>query len=297
MKNTFRSACLMAAGTVAVAALTSCSASSSGEGASAATDKSGTLFAKLPGDIQKSGKIRVAADAHPPYRTVAPNGDVTGIDADFWKAVEKELGVNVAFESAASLPAILTGLDSGRYDAYNGPLAASPDREKQLDMVSWMQEKISYVYNADAGINDISGVCGKKVAHGVGNIVEQMLPKLGDWCEQQGLDAPQAMPLKDTSATILALSSGQADIAAMTQSAALDLLKAQKGKYDYVTQDEAQGSMTFQDCVVTPKDSGLAPVLQEAVQRMFDNGSYDALIKKWGLEDVKIDKSVLNPGA
>ncbi|MGI5219116.1 transporter substrate-binding domain-containing protein [Nocardia sp. CA-290969] len=282
--------------TAAVAVLGAC-ATTAQDNVAPPIGGSDTLFAKLPQEIRDAGELRVAADAHPPYRIVEPSGKITGIDADVWDALSGELGIPVKFESAASLPAILSGLGSGRYDAYNGPLAVSPQREEALDMVTWLQESISYLYETggNTGVSTIADVCGKRVGHGVGNIVEDMLPKLGDWCVDQGRAAPEAMPLKDTSTTVLALSSHQIDIAAMTESAALDLIRAQEDKYDYVTQGPEQGAQVFLDAVVTPKGSGLAPVLLEAWQRLFTNGGYDEIIQKWGLENERIDAPQLNP--
>ena len=256
-----------------------------------------TLFDTLPQPIKDAGELKVAADAHPPYRNVESNGDITGIDADIWEALEEKLGIPVKFEAAASLPAILSGLGSGRYDAYNGPLAVSAEREESLDMVTWLQESISYLYETegDLDVSSIADVCGVKVGYGAGNIVERMLPKLGEWCVQQGDSAPEGLPLKDTSATILALNSGQIEVAAMTESAALDMMRSQEGQYDYVTQGTEQGAQVYLDAVVSTKGSGLGPVLLQAWERIFADGTYDKLIDTWGLERERIETPQLNP--
>ena len=262
---------------------------------SAAPDSAASLHDQLPQAIQDAGVLRVAADNHPPYRTTAPDGSVTGIDADLWAALGKELGIEVQYEQAASLPAILTGLNSGRYDAYNGPLAATAEREEALDMIAWIKNDVSYLYPADRTVEGIADVCGKNVGHGVGNVIEQMLPKLGEWCVAQGKTAPTGLPLNDTSSTVLALTSGQVDFAAMTESAAIDIMAAQEGKYDYVVQDEKQGGQTFMVSLVTPRGTGLSPVMLEAFERIFANGEYEKVIQNWNLERVQIDEPVINP--
>lgn len=44
-----------------------------------------------------------------------------------------------------------------------------------------------------------------------------------------------------------------------------------------------------------PKDSGLGPVLFEAVQNMFDSGAMAEIAQEWELENVLVDEPMFNP--
>src|SRR5690606_9304446 len=146
-----------------------------------------------------------AGDSHPPYRTVEADGTVTGIDADFQAALEAQLGVDIEFEIASGLPDILTGMLGGRYDAFNGPVKATPDRMKDFDAIWWMTTRSSYVFlesRAD-DIPDSSPLCGLQIAGVTGSITETQVAALAAWCADEGEPAPTFVGLTDTNATIL----------------------------------------------------------------------------------------------
>ena len=56
------------------------------------------LHALLPQDIKDAGVLVFAADSHPPYRTVGPDGAITGIDKDIQDALSRVLGVRIEME-------------------------------------------------------------------------------------------------------------------------------------------------------------------------------------------------------
>jgi polar amino acid transport system substrate-binding protein len=53
---------------------------------------------------------------------------------------------------------------------------------------------------------------------------------------------------------------------------------------------------TFQGAMV-PVDSPLAPVLLKVFEKLYANGTYDAIMTKWGLEANKLDKPGINRSA
>lgn len=286
---------------MAVAALTLSACTSAEEPAPveaevAVTDD--TLFDLLPQSVKDAGELVVAGDSHPPYRVVGDDGKaVTGIDPDFWEALGVELGVPVRMEVASAMPAILTGMQAGRWDAYNGPVQSNPDREAIFDAVTWMLTRTAYVFpEASAGsIKDIDGICGLRVAITGGGIVESELNKLNEWCVAEGKPAAEVIPLTDTNASVLAVKSGRADAAGMTETGALDVLSVSPDEFGYVTQGEEQGSGISLLAMLAPKESGLGSVLLQAFERLFENGTYDELMSEWGLDSVMVDAPQINP--
>jgi len=281
--------------------LAACSSTASGTGASTSDDDAAAskppLFSKLPKEIQQKGELIFGGDTHPPYRSVADDGKVTGIDPDFQAALEKELGVTIKTEITSGLDAILSGMLSGRYDAFNGPVKATPERQEQFDAVVWMTTRSSYVFTEEnAGkIPDSSALCGLKIAGVQGSVTEDQVAKLSDWCKDNGKKPAAFTGLADTNATILAVQSGRVDALATTQAAAIDIINQTPDTFGYVTQTDAQGAGVDQMAMLTSKDDGLGQVLYEAVQQMFEDGSYSDLMSKWKLDDVAVDEPTLNP--
>ncbi|KAA0940368.1 transporter substrate-binding domain-containing protein [Streptomyces apricus] len=279
-----------------VLALAGCGASQEEDAASPSLDVVPALHDALPRSVQDSGVLRFAGDSHPPFRSVAADGSVTGIDADLQKALGRVLGVRTEIKIVNNLPAALQGMLSGRYEAFNGPVQATAERERQFDTITWMTSRTAYVLpkSSKAGVSSADDLCGRKVAVVKSSVVEGQLKKLSAYCTGKGDRATTAIGLDDTNATLLAARSGRADAAGMTQAAAIDVTGAQKDTYTYVTQTEQQGATTDNLALLVPKDGGLGPVVHKAFQELVDNGEYRRVMKHWGLTDVMVDEPVLN---
>ncbi|HEY3478772.1 MAG TPA: transporter substrate-binding domain-containing protein [Streptomyces sp.] len=254
-----------------------------------------TLHDALPQAIKDAGVIRFAGDSHPPYRTVAPDGTVTGIDADFQAAIGQVLGVKTQTTVVAGLPAALQGMLSNRYDAFNGPVKATAEREKQFDTITWMTTRTAYVFPADstAGIARVEDLCGKRVAVVTASVVEEQLNKLSRFCVDHKHPATQTVGLDNTDATLLATHSGRADAAGMTEAAAIDVTHRQGGT-KYVTQTDEQGATKDNLALYVPKSSKLGPVLQKVFEELFEDGTYVGIMSRWGLNQVSVPKPVFN---
>lgn len=257
------------------------------------------LYDQLPDSVKQAGVLRFAGDSHPPYRTVAPDGRITGIDKDFQDALSQVLGVRTETTLVDSLPSALQGMLADRYDAFNGPVKATAEREKQFDTVTWMTTRTSYVVptSAPTPITAADQLCGKRVAVVTASVVEEQLRNLSAYCERTGRGAVASIGLADTNATLLAAQSGRAEAAGMTQAAAIDVTTEQKGTFTAVTQTEAQGATADKLALYVPKSTGLGPVIQQAYAQLFTSGKYAEIMRKWGLTDVMVTAPEFDAGS
>ncbi|HEX7305638.1 transporter substrate-binding domain-containing protein [Lentzea sp.] len=291
---------LLALLAVVLAAAPACGGGSSGGAPSTTAGDEAVHRDKLPEQFKDSGVIRFAGDSHPPYRVVDKDGaTVTGLDRDLQEALGKVLGVRTEMTVVPGLPAALSGMLAGRYDAFNGPVKDTAEREKQFDAVVWMVTRTAYLIpkSGSAGVKASDDLCGKRVAAISGSIVQDQIVRLTDWCVKKGKPAVQFIGFADTNGTILAAKSGRADAAGMTESGAIDALAAAKDDFTYVTQTDEQGAGVDKLAVLVPKSSGLGPVVHQAFQELFANGEYDRIMKQYGLENVKVPEPELNTAA
>lgn len=286
---------------LALAALTlaACSspAGTDDRSSSAPAGADAPLYDQLPDAIKDAGVITLAGDTHPPYRTIEADGTFSGIDPDLQQALSAQLGVPFRMQTASGLDAMLTGMLSGRYDGFNGPVRATPEREADFDAIVWMTTVTSYVYltEREADFPDSEAVCGVRVAGVTGSVTESQIELLNDWCVADGLEPAQFIGLEDTNSTILAVNSDRADVVGTTQASAIDLLAAQPDRYGYVMQTEAQGAGVDQLAMFLPKGSGLAEPMLAAFQAVFDSGEYEAIMADYGIEEAAVGTPALNP--
>ena len=264
------------------------------------TSTTNPLYEALPAAIKDAGVIKFVGDSHPPYRVVGADGKtVTGIDPDMQAALSAVLGVPVEMEISTGLPAMLAGMLSGRYDAFNGPVKDTAEREKDFDAIVWMVTRTSYlVPNTLAGeIKESADLAGRKVAGTTGSIVEDQVKKLNEWLAANGKEPVTFVGFADTNSTILAVKAGRADAAAMTEAAAIDVMGKEKDTFFYVKQTDEQGAGVDQLALLVPKSGGLGPVMFDAFKALFANGEYKRIMDQYGLQNVAVPEPVFNSAA
>ena len=284
---------------LAVGALAGCSGTGSPEPSESPSDDANQapLYDQLPDDIKERGYITIAGDTHPPYRTIEAGGEITGIDPDLQAALSEQLGVPFQIETASGLDAMLTGMLSGRYDAFNGPVRATPERLADFDGIVWMTTRTSYVFLAEREdeLDDPEALCGARVAGVTGSVTESQLVRYNEWCVAEGLEPSEFIGLADSNATFLAVNSDRADYAGTTQSAAIDLMASEPDRYGYLVQSDEQGAGIDQLAMFLPKDSELVAPMFAAFEAIFANGAYERIMTEWGIENAAVAEPVLNP--
>lgn len=257
------------------------------------------LFDRLPPAIRSAKTIKLVGDSFAPYRIVGDDGKtVTGLEADIARALEPILGVKFEQNIVSNLPALLAGIDTGRYDLSSGPLLSTKPREERYDIVTWMLSKPAFVVPA-AGVRKparLEDLCGLRMAYAAGSSQEQYNEKVSARCVAAKLPVLQLVPLPDQNATVLAAQAGRADAASMQLAAALHLQKQNPGKFHVQTdQTDALGVLNLG--FVTTKGSALTPVLLDGLKRLWASGEYARIMERWGLAAAQAAQPQFNPSS
>lgn len=256
----------------------------------------GPLLARLPAEVRASGVLRFVGDSHPPYRILSDDRQLKeGVQLDFAQALEPVLGVRIRHYIVNSLSATLAGLEAGRYDVAMGPGVATPERQKRFDGVSYMITRPSFVFPMDraARYTKVEHLCGRRVSYVAGSVTERVTDRVIERCTKAGLPAAQHVPLVDTNMTLIATQAGRADLAGMTLTAALHAVHAGEGRFGYFSDETGALGLDVLSLFVT-KRSALAPVLRDAMQRLFDDGTYARIMARWGISAVTVDAPRIN---
>ncbi|MEN9627359.1 MAG: hypothetical protein RJA10_586 [Pseudomonadota bacterium] len=263
-------------------------------GAAPAADAS--LHARLPAEVRASGVLRFVGDSHPPYRMLDDNRQLAdGVQLDFARALEPLLGVRIQHHIVNSLSATLAGLEAGRYDVAMGPGVATPERQKRFDGVSYMITRPSFLFPLDrpARYASAEDLCGRRIAYVAGSVTERVTDRIIDRCVKAGLAPARHVPLVDSNMTMIATQAGRADLAGMTLTAALHAVHIDGRRFSFFSDASGALGLDVLSLFVT-KRSGMAPVLRDAMQRLFDRGDYTRIMKRWGIEGVVVDAPRIN---
>ncbi|MBO9516414.1 MAG: transporter substrate-binding domain-containing protein [Variovorax sp.] len=264
----------------------------------AAQDNGPSLFSRLPANVQATKVVRMVGDSFAPYRIVGDDGKVTGVESDLARALEPLLGVKIEQTIVNGLPAIIAGLDTGRYELSSGPLLSTRTREDRYDILPWLLSKPAYILPASAAgkVKRLEDLCGMRIAFSAGSVSEEYQKMLSQRCTSAGLPGVRDVALQEKDTIVMAMQSGRADAASIQLAAARYLQHLSPDKFHVQTdQTDALGVLNLG--FVMKKGSPLAPVLLDAMKRLQASGQYTQILSKWGLETTQQPVMRLNPAS
>ena len=256
------------------------------------------LRAKLPEALRTSGKmISVNNGSFPPYEIVTGT-KLTGASADLTDAIGEVLGVKIEHESVSGLPAILAGINSGRYQFAFGPIGDFKSREEANDFVDWVQEFVVFAVQKGnpKGITSLDTACGQRIAVMAGGSAEKVIQVQAEKCKTDGKSAIEVQSFTDQPSSILAVRSKRSDAFFSSQAPLTYFVSQANGQLVLTGVGQKNGFEDLYQGAVVPKGSPLGPVLKDAVKLLMDNGTYAAIMKKWGLENNMIKEPGINLG-
>src|SRR3954453_12674697 len=284
---------------VCLVALTGCG-SSNDNGSTAAKAPSSTgassgasnsaVTGRVPAKHKSKGTLTVASDAsYPPIESIGDDGKtLEGMDADLAKALASEMGLRADVKNA-TFDAIIPGLASGKYDLGMSAFTDTKDREQTVDFVTYFSAGTSFYVKAQGGptVNMLADLCGKTVAVEKGTTQQTDAEAQSKKC---GAKAAKVLTFPDQNGANLALSSGRAQVGMADSPVAAYLVKKSGGQFKLV--GKSYGFAPYG--IALPKNSGLAPAIQAALEYLMKNGRYMAILKRWSIQSGAIDNPTIN---
>lgn len=228
----------------------------------------------------KGQGVKVAAFNDWPPDEFTENGVLKGWSIDMANDMSKRLGV--PFEiTGTSFDAIIPGLASKRFDAGFSSFGVTEERLQALDFVPQRKEGTAY---ASLSAKPISvkvetDLCGHSVAVLTGAWDLQYLQEVSkEQCEATGAEPIDLQQFATQNAAELAVSSGRVELVA-AGSAKLHYMAKQTGTFSV---SELTSNAVYNGIGVRKGDP-LGPLLRDALQAMMDDGSYEAIMEKWGV--------------
>ncbi len=255
------------------------------------------LNAQLPEKIREKGFLTaVNAGSFPPYDFVESADKITGASADMADAIGEILGVEIRHASVAGLPALLSGIGAGRYEFAMGPVGDFVSRRKSNDFVDWVQEYVVFAVRAGnpTAINGLETACGNRIAVQAGGSAERVINERAEECESEGKGSISVQSYADQPTSILAVRSGRADAFFSSQAPLTYFVQQTNGALELAGIGQSNGFKDLFQGAVVPSGSPLGPILLSAIQTLHENGTYDTIMKKWGLENNKLAEPGIN---
>lgn len=244
----------------------------------------------VPEDIKSTGKLIVGVNVpYPPNEFKDPSGKIVGFDVDLMNAIAATLGLTPEYRES-DFEKIIPSIQGGTYDVGMSSFTDTKEREASVDFVTYFSAGIQWAKPAGSDI-DPNNACGKRVAVQTTTIEEtEELPAKSKACTDAGKPAIEIVRFDGQDAATNAVVLGQADAMSADSPVTAYAIKQSNGKL------EPAGDIFDSAPYGWPvaKGSPLAQSLQQALEHLIGNGTYEQIAKNWGVEAGMIDKPVIN---
>jgi polar amino acid transport system substrate-binding protein len=248
--------------------------------------------AALPANVREEGVLRIATSLQwAPFAYKSDKDEAVGIDVSLMKAIAAKLGLKPQIDDL-KFPAIIPGIQSGRYHAGVDQLAISPQRLAAVDMIQYFDNGTSVLVPAGKPIKDVNNLCGMTFDVTQGSFQVGLLNKLSDACvaKKQAPISQQSYP--SAGDTLLAISNGRGDafLTATPQGVYISRINSKvelmKGEVNDVERQKA-GIVVQKDNVAMRKAIALA------LLGLMEDGTYKSILDEFGVAQSGISPDVV----
>ena len=212
-----------------------------------------------------------------------------GSEVDLGKAIAGKLGLTPQFVESA-FAAVIPTLQAKQCDVIMAQLYIKPEREKVVDFVPyvWSGTGISVSKDHPADITGLDdSMCGKKVIVAVATTAESLSQEQSDRCTADGKQGVDITRNSHADVSLQQVQNGQVD-------AYLDTAES-LGYYATKTgariQMAGQPFGTIKIGAATVKGNTLLHnAIQDALNQVEADGTYDKILAQWGQTDLSIQK-------
>jgi polar amino acid transport system substrate-binding protein len=252
------------------------------------------LASQVPDAIASDGVITVGSDTtYPPAEFIAEDGQtIVGFDVDLFGLVAQKLGLEAQFETAP-FDSIIAGVGSGRYEVGVSSFTINPDREAQVDMVSYFNAGTQWATKKGnpKGV-DPDDACGMKIAVQKATVQVDDLTARSDDCESAGKDPITIDQYDGQDEATAAVVSGKDDAGLADLPVEIYAVQQTQGQLEAL--GEPYGAAPY-GYALKQGQPDFSQAVAAAVQSLIDDGTYQQVLEKWGVEGGTFDKAEVNP--
>ncbi|WP_228568549.1 basic amino acid ABC transporter substrate-binding protein [Campylobacter sputorum] len=225
--------------------------------------------------INANDILKVGTNAtYPPFEYIDQNSKITGFDIDLIDELSKRIGfkyeiVNMGFD------ALIPALKSGKIDAIAAAMSATPQRIKAVDFTNpyYTTENLFIKKSSNTAINSKYDLKGKKIGVQLGTVQEIAAREIKD---------SKVVPTKDIFNSIMALKNNKVDAVLVDSSIGYGYLNKNNDLAEFLK--EPDGSEGFSIAFDKNKHTELIKKINEEVDKMKQDGTYEKLLKQYELK-------------
>lgn len=249
----------------------------------------------LPDSIKAAKAITVAnVPNYPPMEFKDPKTNtLTGLDIDLGKMLAGKLGTEMKWEEI-SFEQMVSSLTTGRADMILSGMTDTDERQKTLDFVNYLTTGAQFYTTADNKdtLKSMTDLCGKTVGASRRTSFPSEMEKWSKAnCEAAGKPALKIVGTDGSADARTQLRQKRLDAAVQGSETLPYLLTLEPNAYIVVGTAFTE---QFQGMAFAKKDPALRDAIAGAMKTAIADGSYKAVLAKWGLEGNAVPSLMIN---
>ena len=244
--------------------------------------------------VQAAG-LRAGSDiSYAPLEFYGPNHTMRGFDLDLVRAIGAKLGEPVAI-SNHTFDDLIPSVQNGTFDLAISALSDTRSREAKVDFVDYLLAGSGMLVPAGNPhhVFDLGALCGLRVDVQHGTSQEAAVQDQSKRCTDIGLGAIKIASFPTDSDGFKAFSAGKSDVHITDFPVVAYLAKSSGGKYEVAGR---QFALVPYGIAVAKGNTSLRARVVAALASVIQDGTYDKLLKKWGLEQGALRSAPVNAG-
>jgi polar amino acid transport system substrate-binding protein len=220
--------------------------------------------------VREAGVITVGnSPDYPPFESIGDNGERVGFDVDLLNAITEKMGVKIHWVTM-DFAAIVTAVQSGQVDMGMSGFGISEERAEQVSFSApYIASGQVIVVRKDSDINSAVDLNGKKIAVQLGTTGEQQADKI---------EGAEVVKPESYNIAFMMLNNKAADAVIADLSVADEFVK--RGDFR-----RAGEPLSFEEFAMISRkgNEALLDALNKALEEVKQDGTYDAILKKWNM--------------
>ncbi|MFJ1649569.1 ABC transporter substrate-binding protein [Streptomyces sp. NPDC088258] len=263
------------------------------------TPKVDSIAALVPEAVRERGTleiVRTTGTAPPLSFYATDDKTVIGVEPDIASLIANVLGLKPHFNTV-DWANIFVGLDSGKYDVGLSNITVTEERKEKYDFATYRLDNLAFEAKKGAGwkVRKPADVAGRTIAVGSGTNQEKLLVTWSEQNVKKGLEPTDIKYYQRATDYYLALGSGRID-AYLGPNPTAAYHVASAGQSEIIgTYSGGGADVQGEIAATTKKDNDLVKPIQEALNTVMRNGTYQKVLDRWGLANEAVPSSELNP--
>jgi len=256
---------------------------------------SDSLNSLLPEEIKSAGEIKVGINGiYAPMEYKDPATDeLVGLDVDFANAVGELLGVKMVYDDQ-QFDQLINSVATGRDDMVLSGMSDTVERQKTLDFVDYFNSGTQAFTTKDLSgeITSLEDLSGKTLAVSASTDFYTTMEKWSkDNLEADGKPGIKMLGVDSEASARLQMKQGRAEASAISPEVLGWIEKETPGEFVPVGEMLAPAPYG----IAFNKDNAqLRDAVQAAVQKMIDDGSYQAILDQWNCGQAAVSEATVN---